>query len=49
MAAKQQIFISRHFKFSKNLKNHFPKGIFQQNLAQLADYEDINIAEIKFG
>ena len=33
MAAKKlPIFISRHFDFGQNLKNHFPKGIFQWNL-----------------
>ena len=29
MAAKQPILISRYFNFGQNLKNHFPKGIFQ--------------------
>ena len=27
--AKLPIFISRHFDFGENLKNHFYKGIFQ--------------------
>ena len=26
---KIPIFILRHFDFGQNLKNHFPKGIFQ--------------------
>ena len=34
MGAKKPIFISRHFDFGHILKNHFPKGIFQWNLAQ---------------
>ena len=34
MAAKWPIFISRHFDLGQNLQNHFPKGIFQWNLAQ---------------
>ena len=34
MAAKWPIFILRHIDFGQNLKNHFPKGIFQWNLAQ---------------
>ena len=29
MAAKQPIFILRHFDFGQNLKKQFPKGIFQ--------------------
>ena len=33
MAAKRTIFVLSHFDFGKNLKNHFPKGIFQWNLA----------------
>ena len=34
MAAKKPIFILRHFDFGQNFKKHFPKGIFQWNLAQ---------------
>ena len=34
MAAKEPIFISRHFDFGQLLKTHFPKGIFQWNSAQ---------------
>ena len=33
MAAKWPIFISHHFNFDQNLKNHFPKQFFQWNLA----------------
>ena len=38
-------FVSHHFHFGKNMKNHFSKGIFQWNLSH--DYEYINIAVIK--
>ena len=33
MAAKKRIFANSHV--TKNLKNHFPKGFFQWNLAQI--------------
>ena len=34
MAAKKRIFISRKQSRDQNLKNHFPKGIFQWDLAR---------------
>ena len=41
-------FVSHHFTFGKNMKNHFSKGVFQWNLSRdIWDYEYINIAEIK--
>ena len=48
MGAKLPIFISCHFDFGENMKKHFPKGIFQWNLAHSrSDYKYIYITEIK--
>ena len=33
----------------QNLKNHFPKGMFQWNLVNVGENIYISIAEIKFG
>ena len=51
MAAKEPIFISRHFDFGQNLKkkNTFPKEYFNEIWLKLGDPEYINFAEIKFG
>ena len=46
MTAKWQIFVSRHFDFGENLKNHFSKGIFNGIWLIIEDHEYINIAEI---
>ena len=47
MAALYLIFISRHFDFGENLKNHFPIEIFNEIGFKLGDHENINITEIK--
>ena len=51
MAAKLQIFTSRHFDFGENMKNHFPKGIFQWNFVhnRRLSIHLHNITEIKIG
>ena len=48
MTDKWPIFISRHFDFYANLKNLFPKGIFNEILLKLENHEYINITDIIF-
>ena len=47
MAAKLPIFISSHFDFGENLKNHFPKNVFNEIWLTIGDYEYIYNTEIK--
>ena len=47
MVAKKQIFVLWKYSCDQNLKNHFPKGICQWNLAQ-SKRTWIYIFEIEF-
>ena len=42
------IFISRHFDFGQNLKNHFPKEFFNEIWLKVGEHEYIYITEITF-
>ena len=49
MAVKLPIFASRNFNFGRNLKQHFPKGIFhfiKEIWLIIGDYEYIYITKI---
>ena len=48
MAAKLLIFISRHFDFGQNLKNHFPKWFFNEIWLKVGEHEYIYITELTF-
>ena len=48
MMAKKQIFVSRKKSRDQNLKNYFPKGIFNEIWLKVEEHEYIYIFEIKF-
>ncbi len=43
MAAIKKNFASRHYAITQNLKNHFPKRVFDEIWHKLADYQKKNI------
>ena len=47
MVANDLFLVSHHFNFGKNMKNHFPIGIFNEIWVIIGEYEYINIDEIK--
>ena len=48
MTSKKWIFALRKLSRDQNLKNHFPKGIFNKIWLKVAEHEYIYIFEIKF-
>ena len=48
MAANERIFVSQEKSRDQNLKNHFPKELFNKIWLKDEEHEYINIFEIKF-